>query len=214
MLTRDFATYVAQQLVAAGGFVLAVGRGVAAWDDRLPPPDATARALEDERARVMVPAGDVAYLADDGTVSASPTPRIRLAATISGDAGQGQGELGPLREVGWFAGGTAAPGSGTLLVVRRHPRSHVGVRTEVRRTLILDLRGAGTSGVGTSGVAETRYVANTRSKELHDLQHLTAACQLDEIRVDHRHGFGSVADALAMDYDRCAFCFGREQSTR
>lgn len=201
MITNGYSGYMAQLLEAAGGFVCAVGRGAAAWGHPPPPPNASATGLEDERARVVVPPEDVAFLDDNGGVADGPTPRIQLTATLSGIEG-------PLREIGWFAGGTEAPGSGTLLVIRRHQRVEATASLHLTRTVRLDLRGAG----GTQ--ADARYLGNTRTGELHDLQHLTANCQLDEIRVDHRYGFERMVDALAMGYDRCAYCFSREQSTR
>lgn len=204
MITTAFSRHIAQRLAALGGFVLAVGRGAAAWDEQRPPPDPTATALVDERARVVIPASDVVFLDDNGAVSQVPTPRIQLTATVEGGS-----TLGPLREEGWFADATATPGTGALIVYRRHPRVDATAGMQIRRTLQLDLRGT-----GTASTSPTRFLANTRTEEVHDLQNLTTNCQLDEIRVDHRHGFATVADAVAMGYDRCAYCFGRELSTR
>lgn len=201
MITNAFASYVAQLLDAAGGFVLAVGYGSASWGTSPPLPDTTRAELEDERARVLIPPSGVVFLDDNGNVSEDPTPRIQLTATISGVEGA-------LREVGWFAGGTETVGSGTLLVIRRHPRVDATASLQITRTVQLDLRGTG------GAQSETRYVGNTRTGELHDLQRLTVNCQIDEIRVDHRYGFARTADALAMGYDRCAYCFGRDQSAR
>jgi len=205
VLTTAFATHLAQHLVEAGGFVLAVGRGDAAWDEALPAPDPAAAALVDERARVVVPPEGVVFLDDAGVPSPRPTPRLQFTATL-----EGIGSRGPLREVGWFAGGTATTGSGTLLAAHRHARIDATANLHITQTLRLDLRGTGGGAAGPS----SRYLANTHTEELHDLQRLTTNCQIDEIRVDRRYAFATVAEALAMGYDRCAYCFGRAQSER
>lgn len=52
-----------------------------------------------------------------------------------------------------------------------------------------------------------RYLGNTNSREIHDVTNLQPDCQEPEIRPDHRYYFSRVADALAMGYDCCAYCF-------
>ena len=60
----------------------------------------------------------------------------------------------------------------------------------------------------------TRYLGNSNSRELHDLNNQKPACQIDEIRVDHRINFKTQKEAVALDYDYCAYCFGKEKSKR
>ncbi len=61
---------------------------------------------------------------------------------------------------------------------------------------------------------KTRYLGNSHSRELHDLKNQKPACQIDEIRVDHRINFKTQKEALAQDYDYCAYCFGKDKSKR
>jgi hypothetical protein len=61
---------------------------------------------------------------------------------------------------------------------------------------------------------KTRYLGNSNSRELHDLNNQKPACQIDEIRVDHRINFKTQKEAVAMGYDYCAYCFGKEKSKR
>ncbi len=62
--------------------------------------------------------------------------------------------------------------------------------------------------------AGPRFLGNTGSRELHDLNRLTPSCHIDRIAVDRQRRFYAVADAMAMGYDLCAHCFGRERSRR
>ncbi len=59
-----------------------------------------------------------------------------------------------------------------------------------------------------------RYLGNTSSRELHDLNRLTSRCHIDKIDMDRRYRFYTVDEAQAMGYDLCAHCFGRELSKR
>lgn len=68
--------------------------------------------------------------------------------------------------------------------------------------------------VGHPPQPKTRYLGNSNSKELHDLKNQKAACQIDEIRPDHRYNFKTQKEALAMGYDFCAYCFGKDKSKR
>lgn len=61
---------------------------------------------------------------------------------------------------------------------------------------------------------KTRYLGNSNSRELHDLKNQNPACQIDEIKVDHRINFKTRKEALALDYNYCAYCFGKDKSKR
>ncbi len=63
-------------------------------------------------------------------------------------------------------------------------------------------------------VAATRYLGNSGTRELHDLNNQKPACKIDEIRVDHRINFKTQKEALALGYDYCAYCFGKDKSKR
>lgn len=63
-------------------------------------------------------------------------------------------------------------------------------------------------------VRKTRFLGNSRNRELHDLKNAKKTCQIDEIAADHRVSFNSVEEALKAGYDYCAYCFGKDKSTR
>jgi len=60
----------------------------------------------------------------------------------------------------------------------------------------------------------SRYLGNSSTLELHDLKNEKAACQINEIRADRCVRFKSVKEAEAINYDFCAYCFGKERSKR
>jgi len=54
-----------------------------------------------------------------------------------------------------------------------------------------------------------RYLGNSNTKEVHDLDHETSSCQIDEIiAAGHDRPFESLRDAHVLGYDNCAFCVG------
>ncbi len=59
-----------------------------------------------------------------------------------------------------------------------------------------------------------RFLGNTGSRELHDLNNLTPLCHTDRIDMDRQRRFYSITDARGMGYDLCAHCFGRDRSKR
>lgn len=64
------------------------------------------------------------------------------------------------------------------------------------------------------GSRVTRWLGNSSSRELHDLEAETASCQLAEIAEDRRFYFSSFEAGREHGYDPCAYCFGREASQR
>ena len=58
----------------------------------------------------------------------------------------------------------------------------------------------------------SRYLGNSDSKELHDIRNEQRRCQIDQIRADRAIGFKSIAEAEALGYDFCAYCFGKAKS--
>lgn len=204
MLTEAMHIHLAQLLAGSESFVIAVGRGDAAWDEVPPSPSAETTALVDEVARMAVPAQQIKFLDDEGQPTQRPASHLQFAVTF--DSGQASG---PVREIGLYDdGATTEPGTGTLLAYGTHPRLDLTPAIRMTRTIRIDLGG------GPPLAGEARYLGNTRTEELHDLQNLTENCQVDEIRIDRRYGFATVGEALAMGYDRCAYCFGRDLSTR
>lgn len=58
-----------------------------------------------------------------------------------------------------------------------------------------------------------RYLGNTNTLEVHDTDNEKTNCQLDEILVEHRKWYDTLASAKAdKSYDNCAWCIG--SSTR
>lgn len=59
-----------------------------------------------------------------------------------------------------------------------------------------------------------RFVGNSSTNEVHDLDNEKTQCQIDEIKADHIVTFipDTLAQAHAQGYDNCAYCIG--SSTR
>ena len=54
-----------------------------------------------------------------------------------------------------------------------------------------------------------RYLGNTNTKEVHDLDNEKTACQINEIiRAKHDKPFDLLSAAHAAGYDNCAHCLG------
>ena len=55
----------------------------------------------------------------------------------------------------------------------------------------------------------TRYLGNKNHKEVHDLYNKKQACQIDEIKPEHKVFFSSLSEAHAAGFDNCAHCIGQ-----
>lgn len=54
-----------------------------------------------------------------------------------------------------------------------------------------------------------RYLGNTNTLEVHNTQNERAACQLDEIKSEHRRWYDTLTEAKAdKPYDNCYWCLG------
>jgi len=54
-----------------------------------------------------------------------------------------------------------------------------------------------------------RYLGNTNTTEVHDLDNEKTNCQIDEIiKAKHDKPFNSLTDARSAGYDNCAYCIG------
>jgi len=60
----------------------------------------------------------------------------------------------------------------------------------------------------------TKFLGNSNTRELHDLENATESCRLDQIKFDHRIFFKTPAQAIQSGYDFCAYCFGKDRSKR
>lgn len=61
---------------------------------------------------------------------------------------------------------------------------------------------------------KTRFLGNTNSKELHDLTNEKKGCNIDAINPEHRMHFKKKEEAIAKQFDYCAYCFGKGKSKR
>lgn len=204
MLTDLFYQYLASMLkggpLSEGPLSIAIGQGESDWDRTPPVLRRGATQLVNEVTRKVIIPEDIGYVTVDGEASANPTPCLRVQTTFA--AGEGGGTL---RECGLWAGeGDEA----VLLAYFIHPRIDKREDDALTRSIQLNL----TPGRPLAQETVTRYLGNSRVGELHDLENETHACQVDEIRIDRRHYFPTIEEALNLGYDYCAFCFGRELS--
>lgn len=207
MLTDAFYAVLAARLHPGGdapALYLAIGAGDPAWDHNPPLLTRDATRLANELARKPLASENFRFLDAGGAETDTPSTRVRLHVSFA--AGEGNGTL---RELGLFAGASAAADSGTLLSYLVHPPVEKTPDMNVDRALRLDLtpRRSG-------GVEPTRFLGNSNSREVHDLNNRSADCQVDEILFDRRIFFASAEQAGKLGYDYCAFCFGRERSKR
>lgn len=209
MLTNAF--YVALMSALRGhgdgaAFAIAVGAGEARWDQGQPGEHRGVTRLVAEVARKVVAAERVVWLNPDGQPTATPAPRLECSVTF------GAGEaVGVLRECGLFAvNGGAEAEAHTLLSYFAHPRIDKAASMTLARVFRIDL----TPRPIVPGTRATRYLGNTSTTEVHDLDAVTPGCQIAEIRFDRRYYFGTLEAAVAAGYDLCAYCFGRHRSAR
>ena len=209
MLTDLFYTALADRFRVtgeSGRFFVAVGTGDPAWDDSPPPPpERDVTSLVRETARLLV--ADVVFLDDAGRPTERPTQRLGFSVNF------GRGEAnGTLRECGLFGGieATGDLGTGSLLSYFTFRRIDKTEAMTLERTINVDL----TPQPCTPGTRPTRFLGNTATTELHDLENLNTNCQVDEIRIDRQFFFNSVEEATDMGYDFCANCFSRQLSQR
>lgn len=208
MLTDAFYSTLAALVKSAeqapGAWYLAIGGGDPAWDRQPPLIERHHARLTKEFARKAVAPGDIQFIGADNVAREAASSRLCLRVRF--DAREATGTL---REVGLFAGASAAPDSGVLLSYFTHPPLEKTVDMSLERVVRLDLTPR-----AVTGVQPTRYLGNSHSREVHDLENLNKACQVGEIRFDRRIFFGTAEQAAELGYDLCAFCFGRQQSKR
>ncbi len=207
MLTNDFYVTLSSALIAEvqGNMYLAIGSGEPAWDEAPPTYQRDTTHLVNELARKAVSVENISYLNEAGDVTDTPSSMLQIQIIFSEVEGSGT-----LRECGLFGAASADPGSGTLLSYFVHKRIEKTEGTELTRAITLDLTPR-SSGLGQ---IVTRYLGNSNSRELHDLENETGACRINKIRFDNRIYFGSPEQAIGLGYDYCAFCFSRELSQR
>lgn len=208
MLTDRFYVALAElfksSTPAFGNLYFAVGSGDPAWDRNPPLMQRDRARLTRELARKPVTPQDLYFVDAAGATSETPTPYLRVHLRFDNDEA-----IGTWRELGLFAQASAAANSGVLLSYRWHAPAVKTGDLSLERRLRLDF----TPKPG-GGQEPTRYLGNSRTREVHDLDRLNPACQAKEILFDRRLFFATPEQAAELGYDRCAFCFGRGQSQR
>jgi hypothetical protein len=210
MLTNGFFTVLASLLRGDAGFhgnfFVAVGEGHRIWDDSAPETTRGVTQLVHEVARRAVIPEEISYLDVNNEARTTATPRLQISAAFDVEDAPGT-----LRECGLFGGdATASPGSGTLMAYYIHPRLQKSPDMVLERVIRIDL----TPLPYAPGSRITRYLGNSSTRELHDLDQVTPQCQTNRIRPDNRFYHAGVAAAREMGYDFCAYCFGPDMSER
>lgn len=210
MFTNNFYSHLATCLKNEGSteasFSIAIGRGQTTWDRTLPVYDRGIEQLLDEVIRKPISPADINYLDESGRPSETAAPRLQIQMDFA--AGEGEGTL---RECGLFFNQENGPETGVLVSYFMHLRIEKGPGMSLQRSIQLDLTPHGN---GSGQLIATRYLGNSNSQELHDLDNEQAGCQIAEIRFDRRFYFTNPQQASALNYDFCAYCFGRELSQR
>jgi WD40 repeat protein len=110
---------------------------------------------------------------------------------------------------------TASTSSSVLVSARQH-----GVDPEAESCEDREATAVASSGVvpapkaSADEVTAYRYLGNRRSREMHDLQHIKGACQIDEIDEKWRLYFSTTEEGKGMGFDYCAYCFGKDLSKK
>jgi len=63
-------------------------------------------------------------------------------------------------------------------------------------------------------IRSTRFLGNSATRELHDLQNEQNGCRINQMRLDHMFNFKTIKMAQEIGYDFCAYCFGKDKSKR
>ena len=207
ILYTTLSTAIKGEPWATGNLFIAIGTGEPDWDDNPPVCKRNTIKLVNEIARKPVAENGAVYLDELGNpVSNGATARLRIATEFS----KGEGE-GTLRECGLYCGSaTNVANTGTLLSYFVHPRIDKMPTTVLHRQFILNFFPT----MSSPGQSVTRFLGNSHSQELHDLEAETAACQINKIKIDRRVYFSNAEQAITLGYDYCAFCFSRELSKR
>lgn len=208
MLSDQFYIQLATSLKSEprvwGSLFMAIGSGQDEWD-RLPPDyNRSTTQLVEELMQKPVSPNEINYLDDADRPTGRPSPKLLISTRF--DAGEGEGTV---RECGLYVRDRETETT-SLLVYFIHRRIEKGPNVALQRQIRLDLRPHS----GSSGNIETRYLGNVNSQELHDLDNEQPGCQIEEIRFDRRFYFASPEQAISLNYDYCAYCFGRELSQR
>lgn len=181
---------------------MAIGGGDPAWDRQPPLIRRDVTGLANELARKKVVIQDIHFLDAADKATEVPSSRLRLRVHF------GEGEAtGTLREFGLFAEATEVRNSGTLVSYIVHAHFEKPATMSLGRSLLIDL-----TPLVLGGIQPTRFLGNSHSREVHDMENLSVACQVGEILFDRRIYFGTAEQAVELGYDRCAFCFGRTRS--
>jgi len=207
MLTNDFYLQLTRS-VRAGSYwtnpVIAIGGGDPAWDRRPPVYSRTTTALNNEIYRKPVELSNIVYLDSEGQDSESETTSLAFRVTFGAEEGEGT-----IRECGLIVSNEIADEE-RLVSYFTFARVEKALADSYERQIVIDLTPRSSGG----GQIETRFLGNSGSRELHDLDNQQTNCQINEIDFDRRFYFSSPEAATTAGYDFCAHCFGRELSQR
>lgn len=53
-----------------------------------------------------------------------------------------------------------------------------------------------------------RYLGNSNTMQVHDLDNSKPGCQISEIKQEHKVSFDTLSEAKRAEYDPCAYCIG------
>jgi hypothetical protein len=82
------------------------------------------------------------------------------------------------------------------------------------REYVIENKNSGHDRPGPAGNSATRFLGNSNSREVHDMQNIKKNCRIDQIAADYRVFFATEQEAVKARYDYCAYCFGKAKSKR
>lgn len=56
--------------------------------------------------------------------------------------------------------------------------------------------------------SQPRYLGNSNTMQVHDLDNTKTSCQISEIKEEHKVHYSTLSGAKAAGYDPCAYCIG------
>lgn len=210
MLTTHFYQFLSNLLggqQTRGSVYVALGSGLPEWDRSLPIYNRRTNSLQNEVVRKLVSSEDIVYVDEQNNPVSEPTTKIRISMNFL--AGEG---IGSIREAGVFMGRSASSdaNAGELVCYYMHPLIEKSDTASLSRQFFINL----TPSISSGSQFVTQYLGNSNSREVHNLENQQGSCQIAEISFDRVIYFASLEQAQALGYDACAFCFGRDVSTR
>jgi hypothetical protein len=97
-----------------------------------------------------------------------------------------------------------------VILARDHAPYERRLAREQLKRIRRDTRSTYESEGGSTVVVKIKqYLGNSHTLEVHNTNNEQTNCELDEIKVEHRHWYDSLTEAKAdKSYDNCAWCLG------